>query len=423
MTVPVPVGIDDVPDGRLGYARWAVVFGMFLVTSTVVGVALYGFIIVAQAMAIERGWTSTQAGSLVSAMWLSAPLALVFGPISKRFGAWKFLIGGLLLEAVAFLLLGSAEAFWQVYLLRVAMGAAKVCCIVTIPVIISAWFEERFSLAIALAWCGGAFGGMVAAPAAELLIDAQDWRSAVRALAAAIAAVASVVAAIGWRARRASTNACAHEDKSDFTRPRLGFREAAAAIQPSTAATMAFAIAMSGIAFLAFAFETPKLLVSAGFSPTVAASVLGLNAAGALIGSATAGWTLDRYPLHRTTVATALALAAGLCAFAIVTRFPAPAVAVAVFGSVAFGCGLGACEVLWITLTKRQFGASLFVVTYGGWSFSYQLGYALAGPIAGAISERIDHLQFLIVIGLFCIPPIAFGLWRPGARSDGENIT
>ncbi len=405
-------------EGALSYAGWRVVAAMFLVTATVFGATLYGFIILSPAVAAEHEWTATQSGSLVSAMWLTAPLALVCAPIIRRVGAWRLVVAGLVLEALAFCALAFADAFWQVYLLRVAMGAAMIFSTVTMPVIVAGWFSRQFGVAMAIAWCGGAFGGLALSPTAEFLSGDFGWKSAVLALAALMLLTAAIVALIGWGANAARPRQGASSDVSPSSQHRAGIMESLRQIRLATAGTMSVAVAASGVAVMAFAIQASPLLTAIGFSPSVAATVLGLSAAGGMAGNLAAGWALDHFKVHWTSLGIAALITTGLAIFhSLGTR---PITFLAVVAGLMLGAGMGACEILWITLTKRQFGTGLFALTYGGWSLSYQFGYALSGSVAGTIYDRVRHEDFLLVIGCLCLPAVIFSLWRPGRRNEEE---
>ena len=114
------------PQPRTGfYFGWRIVLAMFLATMMIYGNTLFGFIILTDPLAREFGWSSAATGSLVSAMWLIAPLALAIAPAIHRFGAFTILIGGLLLQVVCLALVGSIDSFWPANRLT----ATALCCL------------------------------------------------------------------------------------------------------------------------------------------------------------------------------------------------------------------------------------------------------------------------------------------------------
>jgi len=409
----------ETPDleSRYSYMGWRIVLALFLVMAVLYGTAFYGFIIVMESLAAVHGWSSSQSGSLVSALWLMCPLALASAPIINRVGAWRLLQIGLLLLTVAFLILPITTEFWQVYLLRLVTGAGKVFTLVAIPVIVAHWFSRRFSLAIACAFCGGSFGGLVFAPATEVTTFAFGWQFASLALAAALLVVLAIIAVL----ERYSTGhphaqrlARQIEAKSLDGRPIL--REQISHISLLVATPMAIAVIFLGIGAISYLIYVPKMLEAYGFSPTIAATLLGIAGIGAAAGNLIAGWTLDQTKANWTSIGAAIFIVVGLTVLNLLDG--APDFLLATAAVLLVGSGMGACEILWLTLTKRQFGTDLFAVTYGGWSFFYQAGCVAAGTIGGAISATTTHSGFLVAIALLWTPVIALSLWRPGIRNE-----
>jgi predicted MFS family arabinose efflux permease len=401
-----------------GSRSWRIALAMFLVTAIVYGVAIYGFIILSQPLAAEMGYSHIQSGNLVSAMWLVAPLALFCAPLIGRLGAWRILLVGLVIDAAAFASITLTDQFWQLYALRMVMGVGKTLAIVAMPVIISQWFTRRFGTAIAFAWCGGSFGGLVVAPLAETLARELGWRSAVLWLSALVVVTALVIGLLGRSAGAPGTVEPLGPSTAEHKiAARPGFTEIRS-INRVTASLMAFAVLMSGIGAISFVIQAPTLMESIGYSPTMAAAVLGFSSAGAIAGQLSTGWMLDRARVRTVSAVTALLILSGLFAFHLLEQ--RPLVWAAIAAALVFGAGMGACEVLWITLTKRQFGTALFAITYGAWSFSYQIGYAAGGGISGAIYELGNPAIFLAAIGVFYAPALVLSIWRPSARNEAD---
>lgn len=405
-------GIESLPS----FLGWKVVAVMFLATMTVLGATIYGFIVIAGPLAKSHGWAAGEGGGLVSAMWLVAPVALLCASLIGRIGPWRLLTTGLVVVAGAFAALTLATEFWHIYLLRTLMGAGKIFVLIPIPVIISRWFTSRFAMAVAIAWCGGAFGGLIFAPMTEIIIFSAGWKLAALALACALLLTAFLVALLERLAAPYGDDAGATGPTS-VTSVRSALRQdRLRTISVATAGTMAFAVVTSGIAALSLLIQVPVLLEAFGFSAVTAATLLGLVAAGGMAGNLIAGWALDRSKASWTSIGAGAAIGGGLLAF---SRLEAgPELLLAILATTLVGAGIGACEILWITLTKRQFGTELYAVTYGGWSFSYQSGYAMAGAVGGIIFGATSHTGYLAAIALLFVPAIAFSLWRPHMRNE-----
>lgn len=166
---------------------------------------------------------------------------------------------------------------------------------------------------------------------------------------------------------------------------------------------MFFGIVGSGMSAIAVLSQEQVLLEQAGFSAANAATLLGITAAGAFIGSLSIGWLLDRFNTMVSCIAVAGAIATGIVAFA--SLFHSPILLIAAIGAFTSGYGAGSGEVLWINLTKRQFGERAFPVTYGGWYFALQAGYAAGGSLAGWSFSELGTVGFLAFVGLVYLPP------------------
>ena len=175
------------PGAQPFYFGWRIVFAMFLVTTTVYGNTVFGFIVLSGPLAEQFGWSATTTGTLVSAPWLIAPLALFVAPVIERLDPKRLIIFGLILQCLCLAAFGHISEFWHLYLLRLVMGVGKVVSVVAVPVMVSRWFSGRFGTAMALAWCGGSFGGVVMSPIAERLTAELGWADASLALAGIVA--------------------------------------------------------------------------------------------------------------------------------------------------------------------------------------------------------------------------------------------
>lgn len=410
------------------YFGWRVVFAMMLATATVYGTLIFSFIILGGPLARQYGWSSAETGSLVSAMWIVAPVALFVAPFIQRFGALRILMLGLGLQAVSFAMLGLIDNFWQLYLLRVVMGLGKVMAVVCVPVMVTAWFTRRFATAMALAWCGGSLGGFVLSPLTERMLVFLSWRQSALVLAGLMVAAMATIALLCRGARspadlglgpdgdlQPAPGAHASGNEVAEDKPTAGELRS---INMATALVMAVSLMLAGMGGLAMQSQAPALMESSGLNSQVAATLLGLLAIAATVGQAGIGWLLDRWSVERCTVIVSLSLLIGLGACALIGG--ARGVTLATLGSVMFGLGLGGTEMMWIALTKYQFGVRLFAYTYGGWSCSIAIGYALGGPVGGWLFDHYPHNMFPILILLLYVPALVTAVWRPAKRNSHD---
>ncbi len=408
--------------GRV-YFGWRIVAALFLCTFALFGVSVYGFIILTTALSAEYGWSAARAGSLVSAMWIVAPISLLAAPVIRLLGPWRLLAAGFLVQAVVMFGLAFVSEFWQLYGLRVMMGIGKVSMVVAMPVIVTRWFARRFATAIAIVWAGGSAGGMLLSPLIERLIFLFGWRSTTLAIGAGILGCIAIVYALTRGAPEASSGARRPADASakgagaggEPSNERvLSVHEALGVVYWPAAIAMFAAVLGTGVFAIAILSQQPAIMSAAGVPSSAAALILGLLAAAAMAGSASIGWLLDRFPAVVSCLLVALLVYLGLFCFHLIQGHSS--VGLGAFAAFAVGYAIGAGEVLWMDLTRRQFGNPAYATTYGGWYLALQVGYGIGGGLAGLAFERMSPSQFLLCVGFLYLPTALFSVWRPGIR-------
>lgn len=394
------------------YFGWRIVLALFLSTLALYGVSIYSFILLTSPMADEYGWSSAQMGSLVSAMWLSAPLALFFAPVIRAFGAWKLLFTGFIIQAVAMCTLSFITEIWQVYCLRVFMGIGKVAMVVSVPVIISLWFQSRFATAIAVVWAGGSAGGFLMSPLTQYLISSYGWRSASFAIAGGIGLVIVLVYMLGHSRQSADPDAGRErplEDSEDHAVADLG--AVLKSIHWPAAILMFIAVVGLALTTVSILSQEPTLLVQAGISSANAALLLSVISAASMVGAASIGWMLDRFPAAGPALLVSGLMYTGLLLFNHLLQHPS--LVAGVLTGCSIGYAIGAGEVLWMNLTKHQFGASVFATTYGGWFLAMQIGYGAGGGLSGWAMDYFNATELLLLLAVLYLPAAVFSLWRP----------
>lgn len=403
---------------------WRTILALFLCTLALFGVSIYSFIVLAHPLGIEYGWSSAEVGGAVSAMWLTAPVALLSGTLHKRWRPWTIIYAGLLTQAAAFLLLPLIEKIEMLYLLRLMMGVGKVAMITAVPIVVTTRFSRRFATAMAIVWAGGAAGGFLLSPLTNLLLQNVGWRTAATVIGCGLIVGVGLIAMLakGSAASTALANpALEHEESlrneepgNDLESKSGSAGSSFAVIHKPTALGMLVAVIGIGMASIAVLTQEQAVFERAGIKGDQAATYLGLTAVGSLLGSASIGWLLDRQTARWSGLLTAMTIYSGLVAFAFLGNDGDQAAAL--FASISCGYAFGAGEVLWITLTKRQFGEHVFATTYGGWYFALQIGYAAGGGVAGWSFGQFGTSGFLWFVALMYLPAALLSLTLRSAR-------
>ncbi len=401
------------------YFGWRVVLAVSLGVAAVIGVDFSSFIMFSVPFSQEFGWSETQTGTLVSAMWLTGPLVLVVSPFVDRLGPWRLLVCGMTIQVIAVAMTTLVQTYEQMVALRLVMGASLVLQASAGPIIIARWFERHFSVAMAITWSAAAGGQIVMSPLTVYLDEAYGWRIAALVLAGLIA-IALVIgialsrcapspASLGLRVDGAGPSA---NVVAEVAPEKRGLKETLASINWWAASLMCFAVFMAGTTSVAFQAEAPAFFAALNMSQSTAAVLISIFASTALVGSIAAGWILDKRRTHVTSLIVAVSVYLGLVALAGVTGASSP-----LLGGIAsglLGFGLGAGEVLWITLFKRQFGAPAFATTYGIFFCSFQLGMAFGGFAGGATFQALGLFGFVLALLAGYLAPVIVSLWRPG---------
>lgn len=402
------------------YYGWLVVGLLCLCSATLIGIAMSSFVMFADPLARAFGWTESQTGGIVSAMWFSAPLALLTAPMVKRFGTWPMVAGGMAIQVIALALVPFTPSFAFLFFVRLMMGFGLVMIIAASPVIVAAWFKKHFATAMALVWAAAAGGQIIFAPFTVFLTENLGWKAACFLLSALLA-VPMILAVRFSRGPAAPAAVGQHLDgvhaaqavlAGDAGEETLGWRDAVRSINWLTCAFMCLAVIGGGITSLAFQSQAPALFGAMRMDAQTTAWMLSIFSLAALVGSAGSGWLLDRSSTVLTTILIGTLVFAGMTLF--LSSLGHPARMSAAIATAAIGLGIGACEVLWISLFKRQFGTAAFATTYGIFYFSFQIGMGAGGFFGGIVIERLGAAGLVHAMMLTYIAPIVFALWRPG---------
>ncbi len=163
------------------YYGWYILGTAFMVNFVTVGMNSYTPAVFLKPMTQELGWSRGFFSLSVSLSGLmSAPLALVVGPLVDRRGGRALMLAGGVAMGAALIALGLVYEKWQFIALRsilAPLAMAGVGQLVT-QVTVSNWFIRKRGRALAILAMGMSAGAMVAPPLATFLIAALGWRHA-----------------------------------------------------------------------------------------------------------------------------------------------------------------------------------------------------------------------------------------------------
>jgi MFS family permease len=400
--------LNDIPAlaGRSGiYHGWWVVAGLFLSGFMLFGGGLYSFILMVPVMGSEFHWSRAASGGIVSAFWLTAPIALVGGYLLRRFGARRILISGVLIEAVCLAAFALTSTFSAMYALRALMGLGKVLVAICTPVAIARWFSRHFGLGCAIAWAGWHLGGLVLSPITGVAVAAIGWRNTCLGLAVAIILIGLLPLLWAMRVNgpeelglgpdgTALNSGVPTTSSPDDPLPiSSGFR--ALFVSPVfwliAAGTICFWTAYAG----ALTHQS-GLVKSLGVSSGWASLALGSTAAFAAVGTLASGWIVGRWNLVTVGLITHGLLSAGILGLLLFSQ--TGAIAALSVQSVCLGLAIGAANVFWTTVLKRRLGDSAFDYNYSIWYFFVVATLLTAPVIAGFLYDATGTYTAALIL-------------------------
>jgi MFS family permease len=302
----------------------------------------------------------------------------VIGRIVDRVGPRRVILPCVTVYGLAFCALSLLHgALWQFYATYIVIGVVgngttQLCYAKAI----TAWFDRRRGIALAVMMAGVGVGAMAVPPAATWLIAHLGWRTAYLVLGATILAFGILPAALFLRETPAGARVPSHGGGADRSATGLRTGEAVrtGVFQLLLAAFFLFSIAVNG----SIAHLVP-MLTDRGFSPERAAFAASILGGATLVGRLLTGTLLDRF--HGSRVA---GLFFGIAALGVVVASRAHTLAIAYSGTALIGFGMGAEADVMPYLISRYFGLRSFSELFG-YSFT---AYAVAGALGPWLMGR-----------------------------------
>jgi MFS family permease len=392
------------------YWGWYVVAALFIGGFALYGAGLYSFILFVTPLSNEFHWSHAATGTLVSAFWISAPIALLAEPLIRRFGVARLAIAGILIEAVCLMLLFTASQLWQMYLLRTLAGFGKVLYAINLPIILANWFTRRFGMALAVMYCGWHLGGMALAPLTAHLIGMFGWRIASAALGVGLLLIA--LPPTLWVLKVPSARSMGLALDGDAAGAAAGGTPAAPE-EPRAAATVGEVLGLRSFRLIAAASVVYYLTYSgvlahqaasidaAGGPKSFSSMVVGSTAGCAALGALLIGWIIDHWPLLRATLVQYSLMAAGVACLLLATQHMSLPL---LFGhALLFGLAVGGTDIFWITMVRRRTPERLFTRAWSIWYFIELAVIVVAPFFAGRIYDLSGSYSRALLLELVII--------------------
>jgi MFS family permease len=338
-------------------------------------------------------WSRGQVSDAFSLATLTAILAMpLTGRLTDRVGSRRPILVCMAVFGASYASLSFLTPhLWHLYAVFLLLGlVGPGTSAVPHASLISQWFTERRGLALGLAMCGTAFGGVIWPRATQGLLDQFGWRNAY-----AISGVAVLLVAVPLQflflkepstITRKSEQSAIGAQTEGLTRGE--------ALRGSLLWLLLFAFFIISMSIHACMIHLVPMLKDRGMTPGSAALTASLFGAAGMIGRVGMGYLLDRLPAERVPTIAFSVVAAG-----IFLLFAGATGRTAYFAAMMIGFGYGAESATVPYLVGRYFGMRSFAEIYSYLFVAVPLGGALGPSLMGKVFDRMGTYQPVL---LFC---------------------
>jgi len=256
--------------------------------------------------------------------------------------------------------------------------------------LISRWFTGRRGLALGLAMCGTATGGVIWPRATQALMDQFGWRNAYAISGGAVLLVAVPLLLLFLKEPSAPVRS-SRQSATDGEADGLTRGEA---LRGSLLWLLIFAFFIVSMSIQACMIHLIPMLKDRGMTPDSAALASSLFGAAGMVGRLGIGYLLDKLPAERIPT-----IAFGVIAAGIFLLFTGVTGASAYAAAMLIGFGYGSESATIPYLVGRYFGLRSFGEIYSYLFITVPLGGALGPLLMGATFDRNGSYQLAL---LFC---------------------
>lgn len=388
----------------------------------------------------EFGWSRSMLTGVYSVYLIVAGLA---SPIAgKLLEVWgpRWIYGvGLVFLAAGMASASYASALWHIYLFHGVMGGAAASCLGIVPAaaLIGRWFDQKLSLAIAIAYAGFGSGILVIVPLVQRLIDTEGWRGAYWLIGLALAALLPLLLLLPWRTIAQgdpSLMAARHHFPADtvgsIALPQTHTMAAGWTIKTAMG-TVEFWLLVQCFFFTACTtysviVQTVSFLIDYGYPPLEAAFAFGASGMLSIFGVVGSGWLAMRYGFRFTVTLSFAATLTGIMTLLWFSTAPMP-ILVLVY-VVTFGISQGARGPIISTLCTRIFARGSVGAIFGVIFMVMSFGSALGAWVSGFLHDLTGDYRAAFVFSAISVIGAASPFWyssrltNPGALDYPSNI-
>lgn len=339
----------------------------------------------------EFQWSRGQVSLAFGMATLSAILSMpVTGRVADRIGARRPIllctaIFGALFASLS-MLPGKLWVLYTIFLLLGFVGPGTSA--VPHASVISRWFNERRGLALGVAMCGTAFGGVIWPSATQGLLDRFGWRSTYALMGGGVLLIAIPLLLAFLKDPAASVSSVETNASNESAGESTGMTAARA--RRSGLLWMLIAVYFIVAASIqACMIHLVPMLKDRGMSPTNAAVAASVMGAASMAGRLGTGYLLDLLPAARVPVLAFGCVATGIFLLATgIGAYPA---------AILIGFGYGAESATIPYLVSRYFGMRSFGEIYSYLFITVPVGGALGPAVMGLGYDRWGSYQLILL--------------------------
>jgi MFS family permease len=334
-------------------------------------------------VASHFGWSR----ALFSAMLATAPLSAgIFSPavgwLLDRFGARRIMMAGAAAVALSYVALSQANSAIAFFFIFILLGVGITSStIIPTALVLTRLFREQRGLALGIAFAGIPLGGTGITVLANFVVQRWGFRAGWMAMAAPIALIVVPLIAVFLRELPAGDDI-----RDDRPLPGTGALSAGLEVREALVSRSFWMIAIAEVLFatvdVGIRVHLIPLLTGVGYSPTLAARLLGVIYLFSVAGTFAAGALADRLGGRAALTLVFLAAAMGIAPLLAASHAAAIAGFVVLFGLVRETRPVLVPIALSESLGTRRIGA-----LFGIQAFFGTLGFAAGPIIAGRIFD------------------------------------